>query len=95
MHVQAFSCNAVLLLHAYMHGAGASSLGDSAQKWRVRWTARRAQGVRGSATTFVFQPEITDRDHGKLMCVRACDLGDLKWVCEWLVLLSWQQVCFL
>lgn len=102
----------MLVLHAYMHGASASSLDNPALSWRVQWTAQQVQGtqhVQGlkvSTGTWVFQPELTDgiiggesspshggdRHQEALLRVRKADLGNIKWVCERLVLLSWEQV---
>ena len=45
MHVQAFSCSTVLVLHAYMHGAAASSLDDPPLTWRVQWRAEQLKGA--------------------------------------------------
>ena len=114
MCVQTFSSSAVLVLHAYMHGAGASSLDSPPLAWRIQWTAlqvkgtEHVQGAHVSAGAWVFQPELTDGVIGaggagpagtagaaprsKLLKVRKADLGNVKWVCERLVLLSWEQV---
>lgn len=104
MHVQVFSSSAILVLHAYMHGAAASSLEEPPLTWRVLWIAQQVQNlphgvlesVQGATVepgSWVFQPMLTDIDGG-LLRIRKADLGILKWICERLVLLSWEQVRF-
>ena len=84
MHVQVFSSSAILVLHAYMHGAAASSLDEPPLTWRVLWIVQQVQNlphgvlesVQGATVepgSWVFQPMITDIAGG-LLRIRKRDL---------------------